>query len=146
MDNYCRWVEFQYTNYDDSTKMVKFYSNSVILVISTESIPSVLSIIKSSLFSFLLGYQNCASQETTECIDSGTHFELSSSENMRTRLKFEQNTWNWLLLDKTTWSRLNYLYFYPHKVSSIFLPPLFVFHNKLLFSLKFSQIDLVHQK
>ena len=27
-------------------------------------------------------------------VDSGTDFEQLSSENMRTGLKFEQNTWN----------------------------------------------------
>ena len=35
------------------------------------------------------------------------------------------------------------LYYYPHKDTSVFIPPLFVFCNKFDFSLKFAQRRLV---
>ena len=50
------------------------------------------------------------------------------------------------ILDRNTWTRINSLYLYFHKASSIFLPPLFAFHPKFEFSLKFTQIRLVHHK
>ena len=31
------------------------------------------------------------------CVDSGTTSERSALQNMQNRIKFEQNTWNWLL-------------------------------------------------
>ena len=84
--------------------------------------------IKSSLFWSLLGYWKSFNSENPGRVDAGINFERSSSQNMRTRLKFEQNTWTWLFLDKNTWTRLNFLfstptkqllYFYRHFFSSI---------------------------
>ena len=69
-------------------------------------------------------------------VDSGSNFEHPSSQNMRTRLKSEQNMWTWL----------NSMFFYPHKVTSVFLLPLFVFHPKFEFSLKFTHICLVKKR
>ena len=41
------------------------------------------------------------------------------------------------------WNWLNCLFSYPHKATSIFLPPLFVFRPKFEFSLEFTQRRLV---
>ena len=43
------------------------------------------------------------------------------------------------------WTRLNNLFFYPHKATSVFLPPLFVFYPKFEVSLEFTHRRLVHQ-
>ena len=51
------------------------------------------SMIKSSLFVVLLGFRQCTTQETPECVDSGTNSEQLPLPYMRTQLKFEQNTW-----------------------------------------------------
>ena len=49
-------------------------------------------------------------------------------------------------LDYNMWTQLNSLLLYPHKATSVFLPPIFVFHTKFEFSLEFTQRRLVHQK
>ena len=54
----------------------------------------IFNIIKYSIFGFLLDCKQCTTQETPECVDSGTYFELFSSQNMQTRPKLGQNTWN----------------------------------------------------
>ena len=87
-----------------------------------------------------------------ERIDYGTNFEQFSSQNIWTQLKFENNTWNqplkktWTQLnfDKNTLNQLNYLCFYRHKDSSIFLPPQFFLYPKFELCLKYIQRRLVN--
>ena len=53
--------------------------------------------VKCSPSVILLGCRHFTTQETQECVDSGTNFEQSSSQNMRTQLKFEKNAWTQLV-------------------------------------------------
>ena len=44
------------------------------------------------------------------------------------------------------WTWFNDLFFFPHKATSVSLPPLFVFRPKFELSLEFTQRQLVHQQ
>ena len=56
------------------------------------------SIIKSSLLTFSCELSTIVQLgKPLGCVDSGTNFEWQSSQNMLTRLKFEQNTWTRLI-------------------------------------------------
>ena len=96
-------------------------------------------IIKSSVFGF-----SCRSLTLVQlvkppnCVDPGTNFERSSSPIMQTELKSQQNKCTLLMFDKNTRNLLNYLYFYPHKASSVFPPTLFFLYLKFGLSLKFT--------
>ena len=88
-------------------------------------------IIKSSLLNFLCRLSTIVQLgKPPVCVDPGTNLKQLSLQNMQTRLKFKQNTWTRLILDQKTWTWLNSLYLYPHKASSIFILPLFVFCPK----------------
>ena len=59
-------------------------------------------------------------------------------KNTWNQLLFRFKTWTWLIFDKNMWN-------YHHKLSSVFLPPQFIFHLKFGFSFKFTQRRLLHQ-
>ena len=58
------------------------------------------------------------------CVDSGADFERSASQNMWSRLKFEQTTWTQLFLDKNTCTRLVFRSKHMESIKlSVFIPP-----------------------
>ena len=81
--------------------------------------------------------------KTSGRVDSGTNFEQTSLQNMQNRLKLEQNMWTRLIFRLKHVDLIKFSIFYPHKPTSVFLLPLFVFHPKFEFSLEFIQRCLV---
>ena len=81
---------------EDDEGLYGFHDNEDVAIKADED-DKFCSIIKSSIFVFREVFRQCTTQETPECVDSGTNFEQSSPQNMRTHLKFEQNTWTQLI-------------------------------------------------